>query len=151
MQNGLRILGHPLHVTILHVPLGLLSTAFIFDIIGLAQGVSIWWTIALANIILGLIVAVPTVVAGFVDYVTTVPGDKPERLATIHMLVNLGAMALFAFSILSRGGLAPPDTLRAAITTALDIGGAVLLGIGGWYGGELVLRHNIGHRAPDEP
>jgi hypothetical protein len=30
-------------------------------------------------------------------------------------------------------------------------GGAVPLRSGGWYGGELIMRHNIGHHPADEP
>jgi nitrite reductase/ring-hydroxylating ferredoxin subunit len=91
-----------------------------------------------AGIVMALVAAVP----GFVDYLYTVPPRSTgKRRATRHMLANLSAVALFAVAWWMRGSV---DAMPSAIQLALEALGAALLGAGGWMGGVLVNRNQVG-------
>jgi hypothetical protein len=62
------------------------------------------------------------------------------------MLLMLTAVTFFGVDLLVRGGAAPPHGLARLGIVAIDVAGAVVLMIGGWYGGELVFGHGIGGR-----
>jgi nitrite reductase/ring-hydroxylating ferredoxin subunit len=81
-------------------------------------------------------------VPGFVDYLYAVPPESTgKRRATRHMLANLAAVALFALAWWMRGGAsAAPGVLPLAHEAV----GVALLTAGGWMGGTLVNRNQIG-------
>ncbi len=139
--RGLRALGHPLHAVLSHFPLALLTIAPALDLLALvrpglvAPAVSFW---ALAA---GLAVAVPTAGAGFVDYLALDDSSPAGRAAARHIAWVLGAAALFAVALWLRGGPALPASPAAL---ALECVAAIVLSVGGWWGGELVFRHDVG-------
>ncbi len=151
MRNGFRLAGHPAHAALSHFPLALLATSVIFDAVGLWREESICWTIGFWNIVLGLVLAVPTAVTGFIDYVTIVRGPRAERTATIHMIVMLTAVTLFGLSLLARGGQIPQEPIQRFSALALDAAGALLICAGGWFGGDLILRYSVGLTGKDVP
>ncbi len=143
----MRLFGHPVHVALVHFPIGLLIAALPFDALGLWRGAnSVWWAMGFWDIVLGLIAALPTAATGLLDYLAPMSDRKAERAATWHMIVNLTAVALFGGSLLCRGGALPGDLTRCLAATGLDVLGAVALSFGGWLGGELVLRYGLGRR-----
>jgi nitrite reductase/ring-hydroxylating ferredoxin subunit len=94
--------------------------------------------LSLVGIVAALIAAVP----GFIDYFTTVPPKSSgKKRATKHMLVNLGAVILFAAAWAIRGA---SEAFPATSVLALEGIGLVLLTAGGWMGGVLVNRNQIG-------
>jgi nitrite reductase/ring-hydroxylating ferredoxin subunit/uncharacterized membrane protein len=123
-------------------PLAFLTGAFFADLLGtLLEAPGFWitaWHLSIAGIAMGLVAAVP----GLVDYVYTVPPrSSGKRRATWHMLVNVGAVALFALTWFVRGDAEiPPDPA----ILLLEGTGVVLLAMGGWMGGTLVYRNQIG-------
>jgi len=63
----------------------------------------------------------------------------------VHLVANLVAVVIFAASFWLRW----VDTV-GFLPTAFSIFGLVALGIGGWFGGELVFVHNMGVTPPRE-
>lgn len=132
---------HPIHPALVHFPLGLLLTATIVDV---AHWTGIWpepqfavWLMAA-----GLIAALPTMAAGLYDFA------KLDEAIVPHALRHMGAMALawlgYAVALyLRREGLAAATDPSTA-SLAASIASALLLGLGGWLGGELVYRHGAG-------
>ena len=143
-KDVLRLLGHPLHATIVHFPLGLLGSAPLWDGLGLAGIAGPWWTIGYWVVAVGLVLAVLAAVAGLVDFLRAVEGPA-RATGTWHLFANVAALAAFAIGWLLRDGPVPAEERRVAIL-ALDAVGLLLLGIGGWLGGELVFRHGVGRR-----
>ena len=77
---------------------------------------------------------------GLIDYLHSVPPDSSaKKRATRHMLVNGSALAAFAIAWLIRGSAEP-----GAFVLLLEGAGAGLLGYGGWLGGTLAYRNQIG-------
>jgi nitrite reductase/ring-hydroxylating ferredoxin subunit/uncharacterized membrane protein len=142
MRSKASFRGHPIHPALITFPFAFLYGAFLADAAGRLAGRPLWWTVGAhlgaAGIVMALVAAVP----GFIDYVYTVPPKSTgKRRATRHMLVNLSAVALFAIALWMRGSFAAMPT---ATQLALEALGAALLGAGGWMGGVLVNRNQIG-------
>jgi nitrite reductase/ring-hydroxylating ferredoxin subunit/uncharacterized membrane protein len=96
------------------------------------------WYLIPAGIAAGLVAAVP----GLIDYFATVPPDSSaRRRATLHLLVNVSALGIFALAWWLRGGpaVAPEPPLLG-----LEVLGALALSVGGWMGGTLAFRNQIG-------
>lgn len=142
MRSRASIKGHPIHPALIPFPVAFLLGAVAFDAIGVLLGRAAFWTtgayLALAGIGAALVAAIP----GFIDYVFTVPPDSSGRKrATQHMLLNLSAVALFVLAWIVRGNAeARPELLQLVV----EASGAGLLSIGGWMGGTLAFRNQIG-------
>jgi len=96
-----------------------------------------------AGIGAGLLAAVP----GIVDYFASVPPQSSAKeRATKHALSNVSGLALFGLSwALRHNGTASAGTLAA------QTAGVAMMSVGGWLGGTLVYRNQIGvdHRYAD--
>jgi nitrite reductase/ring-hydroxylating ferredoxin subunit/uncharacterized membrane protein len=140
MKSYAAVASHPIHAMIIPFPLAFLAGALVFDGVALVGGLPTFWTVghymAAAGIIMALIAAIP----GLIDYLETVPPkSSAKKRATVHMTVNLTAVALFALAWLNRS----VDTPSWAVLGAEAIAGATL-SVGGWLGGTLVYRNQIG-------
>lgn len=143
-MKGLRVLGHPLHAVLSDVPVGLLGTSLVWDLVGIWRGETVWWAISFWVIALGLGAAGAAATAGFVDYTAIAQDDPAQATATRHMLFILGALAPYAISLVLRGGSAPPSGGATSGVLLLEALGLLLLSAGGWYGGHLVFHHGVG-------
>jgi nitrite reductase/ring-hydroxylating ferredoxin subunit/uncharacterized membrane protein len=119
-----------------------------FDVAGrLGDWPSVWMAgayLSAAAVLSGLVAGVP----GFIDYLAVVPPDSSaKKRATWHMAVNVTALALIAAGWLFRDA-----SWRPGIgTIALEALGMGVMTVGGWMGGTLVYRNQIGvdHRYAD--
>ncbi len=123
-------------------PLALLVGGFVADAAGLIfehpdPPIVAYYMVA-AGILMGLMAAVP----GLIDYAKTVPPDSSaKRRATKHMVVNVSAIGLFALAWYLRGG---PGIQPEPVIVIFEAAGVVLLAVGGWMGGVLSFRNQIG-------
>jgi len=142
MRSKASFRGHPIHPALIPFPFAFLTGAFLFDAAGWLADRASWWTtgghLAGAGIVAALVAAVP----GFIDYLFTVPPRSTgKRRATRHMLVNLLAVALVAVAwVMRRGMIGGPDIW----VLGLELTALGLLTAGGWMGGVLVNRNQIG-------
>jgi nitrite reductase/ring-hydroxylating ferredoxin subunit/uncharacterized membrane protein len=142
MRSRASVKGHPLHAALIPFPFAFLTAAFVFDVLGRWLDRPAFWTtgayLAMAGIAFALVAAVP----GFIDYLFTVPPNSSgKKRATKHMIVNLSAVVLFALATYVRGtaGVAPDPVILVVEAAAV-----ALLISGGWMGGTLVYRNQIG-------
>src|SRR2546421_135756 len=128
MKSRANIKGHPLHPLLIAFPIGFLCGALAADALGLlADWPSVWTTgayLSLAGVASGLVAAVP----GLIDYFAVVPPDSSAKTrATYHMVVNAGALVLFALGWVFRDRV----TLAPGYgTLALELAGVGLLTAG---------------------
>jgi uncharacterized membrane protein len=144
MNGGLRLFGHPVHPALTDFPIVLWTSSLLWDVIGLLLGSPFWHAMAYWSLLAGVIMAVPTAIAGFGDYLTIPRGIPAEKIGLYHLAANISATTAFVCSLLVREGPdTPPGTsmLWPIILSAL---GFVLVLTGGWLGGHLVFRHGIG-------
>ena len=148
MKSRLRLLGHPVHPIVVHLPIGVLVAALLAGLAALAVGEP-WWTAGTWAVAIGVAAALVAAVPGLVDYLTVLRGhDHAHRQATKHLLCEIGAVVAWGAGLLARGGTGPVDS--PALVVALDAIGLVLLGVGGYLGGHLVYHHRVGVEEPDE-
>lgn len=142
MRSRASLKGHPIHPALIPFPFAFLTGALLFDLAGRLFERPGWWTtgshLAAAGVIAALVAAVP----GFIDYLYTVPPESTgKQRATKHLAVNLTAVALFAAAWFIRGGASSEPTLTVLL---MEVAGAGLLAAGGWMGGTLAYRNQIG-------
>ena len=140
MEKGAKLLGHHIHPMVIVFPLGLLSTAFAFDIAYAIMGRGVFTLLAYWLIPAGLIGGVIAAVFGWVDWMAIPRDTRARSIGLIHGSVNALVLLLFLGSWLLR-----PNSLSNPGTAALllSIAGAGLALVGGWLGGELVERLGI--------
>ena len=69
---------------------------------------------------------------------------RGAKLATIHMLLNLGAVLLYIIDFFLRRNNAGFQTGRWPLVMGLEILALIVLGISGWLGGQMTFVHKIG-------
>jgi len=90
----------------------------------------------------GLIVAAPTAVTGFADWLQIGWGTPMWRTATMHLTAMVTAVALFAVA----AWLQWPGYRHGTVTgggLALTVAGVAALTTGGWFGGAIVFIHGM--------
>lgn len=141
MESRAKIFGHAIHPILIVYPLGLLSTAVIFDIIYLVTANPRWATVSFWMIAAGVVGGLLAALFGFIDYLNIPSGTRAKRIGMLHGLINLGVMILFAISWWLRAGLPEAPPVVAYVLSFVGVGAASL---GGWLGGELVERLGVG-------
>jgi uncharacterized membrane protein len=141
MESRVKFAGHPVHPMLIVFPLGLLTTAVIFDIIYLVSGNTRWTLAACYMIGAGVLGGLAAALFGWLDWLGIPGGTRAKRIGLWHGVGNVVVLALFALSwVLRRGTPEVPPT--GAIVAGLI--GVVLAAITSWLGGELVDRLGVG-------
>jgi uncharacterized membrane protein len=135
------IAGHPIHPILIPFPVAFLALVVVTDLV-FAAGKGPFWALASYYLIwAGVVTGGVAAVFGMIDFVA-IRRVRERRAGWIHLGANLTLIALAVIN-----GIVRMDDLTAHIVPAaltLSIATAVVLGISGWYGGELAYRHKIG-------
>lgn len=144
----------PVHTALVHLPIALFPLSFILDLaswlpprpeLHLVRG-------AFIAIATGIATAVVAAIAGVIDY-TTIRDDHPaKKTATLHMVLNLVAVGLFAAGLGLRYGSLELDR-TGFLPLLLSFVALGVLGYSGYLGGSLVYNDGVGvgrhrHRTP---
>src|SRR5436309_10058173 len=135
--------GHPLHPPLTDATIGMytLATALaVLSRLGVSEHntATAWW-LALIG---GLIVTVPTAIAGFIDWLGIRMGTPLWRTATLHLSAMLSATIVFAIA----AGAGHSDYVDGSISggsLVLTLIAFGLLTLGGWLGGAVVFVHGM--------
>jgi uncharacterized membrane protein len=142
MQSRAKAFGHAIHPILIVYPLGLLTTAVIFDILYLVTGRSGFTVAAAYTMAAGVIGGLVAAVFGLVDWLAIPAGTRARRIGRLHGLGNVGVVVLFAVSWLLRWYADGWDPSPLALVCSFA--GVVLAGVTGRLGGELVERLGVG-------
>jgi uncharacterized membrane protein len=138
MKDGARIAGHPIHPILVTLPLGLLTFSFVADLVRMFGGGPVWSTVAFYTLGAGIVGIVLAAVPGLIDFLT-ITDRRVRDIALAHLVTNVVVLGIFAFSFWLRW-IATVGVLPLVVSAA----GVILLGIGGWLGGEMVFKHGMG-------
>src|SRR5581483_612669 len=135
--------GHTAHPPLTDATIGMFVLAGGLGVIGAigwiasAAGAAMW--LALIG---GLIVAAPTAVTGFADWLRIDWGTPMWRTATLHLTAMVTAVALFAVAAwLQHAGYRDGSvTTGGLVLTLLGVGA---LTTGGWLGGAIGFVHGM--------
>jgi nitrite reductase/ring-hydroxylating ferredoxin subunit/uncharacterized membrane protein len=142
MRSKASIKSHPLHPILVSFPVAFGVAAPLADVAGMGGDWPRLWIVggyaSIATVVTGLVAAVP----GLIDYLFVVPPkSSAKRRATYHMIVNVVALAIMAASWGFRDWQSFEPAVLAVVLEFASIG---VMSIGGWLGGTLVYRNQIG-------
>jgi uncharacterized membrane protein len=135
--------GHPAHPPLTDATIGMFVLASGLELLGRFDvapgkvGPAAW--LALIG---GLVVAGPTAVTGFADWLQIEWGTPLWRTATIHLSAMVTSVCLFG----AAAYLQWPGYRDGSVTTSgliLALAGFVALSAGGWFGGAVVFVHGM--------
>ena len=95
MEKGAKVLGHHIHPMMIVFPLGLLSTAVIFDIAYAFTGYGILTVLSYYLIPAGIIGGVLAAVFGWIDWFAIPPGTRARAVGLLHAGVNAVTLLVF--------------------------------------------------------
>ncbi|MCR8671852.1 DUF2231 domain-containing protein [Agrococcus sp. HG114] len=134
--------GHPLHPILITVPVGSWIAALVFDVMALLSedraGLLMGSQILVGIGIVGALVAA---ILGFLDYSVIPPRTPAKRTAVVHMVLNLLAVVVFAFSWLARASADGEEI--PVIGIALTLIGLALISVSGYLGGKLAYHYGV--------
>jgi uncharacterized membrane protein len=144
MKSKAAIGTHPIHPAIVPLPIGAFSLALIGDVVHAYTREPFWYRFAFICIGIGILTAIVAALFGMLDYFGVRMSRRGASIATTHMVLNLGVVALYAVNLLLRRDDAALLTSRWPFVFGLDVVAYVALGISGWLGGKLAYEHKVG-------
>jgi uncharacterized membrane protein len=135
--------GHPLHPPLTDATIGAYTFATVAGVLsklGIADHAfaTAWWL----ALVVGLVITVPTALAGLVDWLTITWGSELWKTATLHLTAMVSATVVFLIAAIAGHG----GYVDQAVTTGafvLTLVAFALLTLGGWLGGAVVFVHGM--------
>jgi uncharacterized membrane protein len=135
--------GHPVHPPLTDATIGIYTFATLaacLDVLDIAENAAApGWALAL---VVGLVVTVPTALAGLADWLAIESGTPLKRTATSHLIAMVSATVFFLLAAI----LGYSDGIDGRVETGpflLTLIGYGLLALGGWLGGAIVYVHGM--------
>ena len=140
VPSTVAIAGHPLHPAIITMPIGFLVGTAATDIAYWFTGDPFWARASFWLIVAGLVTGLVAALTGLMDFMK-IGRVRKHTAGWAHMYANVTALVLTAINLGLRLGNPAENILFTGLIISVLV--ATLLGISGWYGGELVYRHKI--------
>jgi uncharacterized membrane protein len=134
------VAGHPLHPVLVTVPIGLLVTAAATDVGYFFTQDNFWARASIWLLGSGFVMAIVAAITGMSDFLR-IKRVRKSTAGWAHMYINIAILGLTLVNYLLRLGNPAAGVLPVGIILSILV--ATLLGISGWYGGELVYRHKV--------
>lgn len=125
--------GVPLHPLLVHFPIAFWLAVPVLDLAALYAGPEPWWTLALGATTIGILIGVPVIVTGLLEYLEPSVVGIDIRLAARHGIRTTMAWITFTSKMLV-AVLSPLTTWSMTLCLALDLIGCVLLVQGVFFG-----------------
>jgi uncharacterized membrane protein len=147
-RSRARLLGHPLHVMLVPVPIACFVGTLVTDIVYWRTAVMQWANISAWLLVTGLLFAVLAATAGLIDFFSE-PRIRDLRAAWIHGIGNIAVLVLSFCNALihTRDGytsVVPSGLILSALVVAILL-------ITGWNGWTMVYRDGVGVRPKGLP
>ena len=140
VPSTVAVAGHPLHPAIITFPIGLLVSAPVTDLAYWFLGDVFWARASFWLIVGGLVTGLVAAITGLLDFIR-IGRVRKHTAGWAHMYANVTALVVTAINLGLRVGDPVENLLFTGLVLSVIV--ATLLGISGWYGGELVYRHKI--------
>jgi len=141
------IAGHPLHPVLVPFPIAFLTGALLTDVVYWLTNNTFWAEMSYWLIVGGLVMSLVAAALGLIDFLT-IDRVRSHTAGWIHAGTNVAVILLALVNWWIRRGAADTAVLPAGLL--LSVITAVLLGVSGWFGGELAYRHKVGVVGHDE-
>jgi uncharacterized membrane protein len=141
MESRIKLLGHPVHPILIVYPLGLLSTAVVFDVVYVVSGNGDLATFSFWALLAGVIGGLAAAVFGLIDWLGIPKGTRARRIGAFHGVGNLVVVTMFLISFLLR--MRSPQYLPDLLPLVFGLVGGGISLVTAWLGGELVYRLHV--------
>lgn len=145
ITSTLSVAGHPLHPVIVIFPVAFLVGAAGTDIGYWLTSDPFWARASVWLIGVGFAAGILAAITGFLDFFK-VKRVRERSAGWLHMGGNVAAMVLSLINLLLRQGNPAEPIVFTGLAISIVV--ATLLGITGWFGGELTFRHKVGVIGP---
>lgn len=145
ITSSINIAGHPIHPIIVIFPVAFLVGAAGSDIGYWLTSDPFWARASLWLIGVGFVSGILAGITGFLDF-SRIKRVRDRSAGWLHMAGNIVALVLSLINWVMRFGDPIAPIFPIGITISIIV--ATLLGISGWFGGELTFRHKVGVIGP---
>ncbi len=145
------IAGHPIHPLLVQFPISFLVGALLTDGVFWLTSDVFWARASYWLIVGGLAAGVLAAITGLLDFLR-IERVRKRTAGWAHLILNVSALVLTIVNLLLRWNDPVSLILPWGLIVSVVVSG--LLGLSGWYGGELVYRHKIsviGNGNPNYP
>ena len=152
MYSKVKIFGHPVHPMLVSFPVALYTSTLVGFIIYAATGNHFWLKLTIAANVAAVVMAVLAALPGFVDWAFGIPsGTPPKAHGLRHLLLNVGALILFAIDLFYYVGYWSGRQNESAVLGIVLAAIGVLLTIAaGFFGWTLIQDDHVGVRLTRE-
>ncbi|MFQ4143019.1 DUF2231 domain-containing protein [Chlorogloeopsis sp. ULAP02] len=151
VPSTVAIAGHPIHPILVQFPIAFLVGALLTDVAFWLTDDTFWARASYWLILGGLVGGIAAALTGILDFLRI--GRVRKRTAGwAHLILNVSALVLTIINLVLRWNNPVMPILPWGLVISVIV--ASLLGVSGWYGGELVYRHKIsviGNGNPEQP
>jgi uncharacterized membrane protein len=144
MKSKAAIGSHPIHPAIVPLPIGAFSLTLIGDLVYCYTKDPFWYRFSYICMGIGIMTGLLAALFGSFDYFGVRMSGRGARIATLHMILNLGGIALYVVNFLLRGDSAALGNASWPYVFALEVVTYVALCASGWLGGKLAFEHKVG-------
>ncbi|MEG4517591.1 MULTISPECIES: DUF2231 domain-containing protein [unclassified Microcoleus] len=145
ITSTLSVAGHPLHPIIVIFPVAFLVGAAGTDVGYWLTSDPFWARASVWLMGVGFAAGILAAITGFLDFFK-VKRVRDRSAGWLHMGGNVAVMVLTLINLLLRQGNPAEPIVYTGLAISIVV--ATLLGITGWFGGELSFRHKIGVIGP---
>jgi uncharacterized membrane protein len=152
MKTRARLMGHAIHPMLVVFPLGLFTTAVVFDLVELITGNVTFAQVGFWDITAGLIGAVLAALAGLADWISVPSRTRAKAVGMRHGLLNVAVTVIFLIAWAMR--ISRDGHVAGGGIFILELIGLIIAVAAAWLGGELVQRLAVSideHAEPDAP
>ena len=158
MYSKVKLFGHPIHPMLVAYPIAFYTATLVAYLIYQVGGQDhFWFRVAIAANLAGVAMAVLAALPGFIDWALGIPADTEAKAVGLrHLLLNVGALALFNVLAVLNTGSWDATAPSAAAGIALALLGVLLTVAAGAHGWTLIQTHHVGiaeepQTAPERP
>ncbi|SRR5579883_887575 len=151
VPSTVAIAGHPIHPILVQFPIAFLVGALLTDIVFWLAHDPFWARASFWLIAAGLAGGLAAALTGLLDFLR-IPRVRKRTAGWAHLILNVSAIVLTTINLLVRLSNQISSILPWGLILSVIV--ATLLGVSGWYGGELIYRHKIavvGNGNPNYP
>ena len=150
MKSRLQFAGHPIHAMMVGFPIGLYTATLACDGLYLLLHDPFWFRMAYWMLVFGFVSHLGAAATGLPDFFAILKErTEARRPAQTHLIFGIGLLIVQGLNLAVRNGGELPHGGSVAFPVIINLIGASLTGVQGWYGGELVYRHHIGIELPE--
>jgi uncharacterized membrane protein len=144
MKSKAAIGNHPIHPILVPIPIGAFALTLIGDVAHALTQSTFWYQLAHVCMGVGIVTALLAAVFGLIDYLGVKMGSKAKQLATIHLVMNVTLVLVYALNFYLRMNDAALQTSRWPLVFILEVASFLALGVSGWIGGTMSYEHRVG-------